>query len=118
MESFGDIAGDSEDTILVKVLGPQSKISFEWELVEEATSVVSGAGGSVTTPVGQMKYLHDTLASTGADQILDNYTLTFDFGGGVTLVRTGGIIKIGTSMTENEPVTFKARIEFQVGTIT
>lgn len=92
-------------------------LGFDWTLMEEASSVVSGAGGSVTTAVGQYKYLYDTFMSKGASQILDTYTLTLDYGGGVTFVRTGVVTKIVCTLTGDEPVTFKGHIDFTAGTV-
>ena len=85
--------------------------------MEEPSSVVSGAGGSVTTAVGQQKYILDTLISQGASQIIDEYTLTIDYGGGLTYAKTGVITKVDITMTGDEPVTFKARLDFGVGTV-
>jgi len=116
-----DVIGDLVDTesaaILIKFLGATLVIDFDYTIMEEATDVVSGSGSGVTTAPGQFKYLYDTLMSKGASAILDTYTLTLDFGGGVTFVRTGVITKITCTMTGQEPLTFKGHITFQVGTV-
>jgi hypothetical protein len=102
---------------MIAMEGARMTVGFDWELVEETSSVVSGAGGSVTTAVGQKQYLYDTFMSKGASQILDTYTLTLDYGGGVTFVRTGVPTKITCTMTSDQPVTFKAHIDFTVGSV-
>jgi len=114
---FNDIAGDEDDAILLKMQGASMTIGFDWVLMEETTSVVSGAGGSVTTAVGQQKYLYDTFMSKGVSQILDTYTLTIDYGGAVTFVRTGVVVKITCTMAGDEPVTFNGHMDFHVGTV-
>jgi len=116
-DAIADVVGDEEDAILIKVLGPQMTISFEYDVVEEATSVVSGTGSPVTSAVGQFLYLYNTLWSKGTDQITDTYTLTLDFGGGSTLERTGVITEIDCIMASDKPLTFKCTISFQVGAV-
>lgn len=118
VDTIGDLTNDAEDAVLIKSLGPMTMISFEYSIVQETSSVVTaGIGGSVTTPAGQIQYLMDTLLSQGSSQIIDTYTLTLDFGGGVTIVRTGVITQIDCTMTSQEPITFTGHIDFQVGTV-
>jgi hypothetical protein len=114
---IGDISSDSQDAVLVKFLGPQTRISFDYVIMAESSSVVSGAGRSVTTAPGQMMYLHDTLFSTGAHQINDLYTITIDFGGGESYSATGIVFKVTTNMTGDQPLTFSGHIDFLVGTV-
>jgi hypothetical protein len=116
-EVIADIIGDDGDARLFSILGGTLKINFEYELMQESTSVVSGTGGTVTTAVGQMKYLYDTLMPSGSDQFQNNYTLTLDFGGGVTMERDGRITKITCVMTSDEPVTFRGNVSFVSGTV-
>lgn len=113
VEVIEEIESDEEATKLFKIRGNVGTISFEWILTDEATSVVTGTGSPVTTAVGQKKYLFDTLQPTG---IADTFTLTIDYGGGVTIVRTGTIVDIATIMTKTEPITFRGTITFQIGT--
>jgi hypothetical protein len=49
-----DLVGTEKDAILIRVLGPSMAISFEYTLIDEAISVVSGTGGTVTTARDQM----------------------------------------------------------------
>lgn len=115
-EVFTDIAARSEDALLIKALGPQMIVNFDWTITDESTSVVSGAGGSVTTAVGQQLYLYETLASSGSSQILDDYVLGVDYGGGVGFVKHGQITKLDCSINSERPLTFRGHIEFQLGT--
>lgn len=116
-DAIGDITADDDDAILIKVLGPQMTIEFDWTLMAEASSVVSGTGSPVTTAVGQFLYLYNTLKSQGTDQITDTYTLTLDFGGGNTLVKTGVITELTTTMEETTPVTYTGHLAFLAGTV-
>lgn len=116
-DALGDIVGTETNAILIKAMGPSMQISFEYTLTTEAADVVSGTGSPVTTAVGQMKYLYDTLMSTGTTSFSDTYTLTVDFGGGVTFARTGVITKITCQMASDQPLTFRGSITFQVGTV-
>lgn len=118
-EAFADIAGDEDDTILVAMMGTTMKISFDWDVHEEASDVIAaGIGGPVTTAIGQVKYLIDTLKSSGTSAILDSYTVTLDFGGGVTIVKTGKLTKLTVNQTSDAPITYKAHAEITVGTVT
>jgi hypothetical protein len=115
LDIISDIAGDETDTMLLKFFGPQMTIDVSWVITDESSSVVSGTGGSVTTAVGQTKYLYDTLWSKGSTSDTDEYELELDFGGGVTMSRTGHVTNIDVSMTSNEPLTFSGTIRFDVG---
>ena len=116
-ESFADIGGDEEDAVLISMLGTTMKLSFGWSVVDEAANVVSGVGSPVTTAIGQAKYLIDTLKSAGASAILDSYTVTLDFGGGVTIVRSGKLVKLTVDQASDEPITYKAHAEFLIGAV-
>lgn len=116
-DALGDITGDEENAVLIRATGPSMQIAFDYTLTAEASDVVSGTGSPVTTAVGQMKYLYDTLMSTGSSSFTDTYTLTIDFGSGVTFVRTGVITKIVCQMAGDQPLTFRGSIQFQVGTV-
>lgn len=48
-------------------------INFEYSIVDESSTVVSGS--TVTTARDQVKYLYDTLMSTGQNQHRDSYQL-------------------------------------------
>lgn len=117
-EVFSDIVADSDDAILIKMAGPTKQISFDWVMTTESSSVVAGTGGTVDDAVEQYLYLYDTLLSQGTDQITDDYVITIYFGAGKSLVRTGTISKITTSMQGSEATIFRGHIDFQVGTIT
>jgi hypothetical protein len=79
IDNFSDIVGDEETAVLFKSAGPMMTISFEYVLVDEASTVVSGTGGTVTTARGQMKYLYDTLMSSGSDAFSDDYYIILEF---------------------------------------
>ena len=78
-DAWGDISDAETKAILLKSTGPTMQISFEYTLVDEASTVVSGTGGTVTTARGQMKYLYDTLMSTGTTQFTDKYHIIVSF---------------------------------------
>jgi len=117
-EAFADIAGDEEDAILVAMLGTTMKLSFDWNLHQEDSDVVTGVGSPVTTAIGQMKYLIDTMKPSGVSGILDRYVVTLDFGSGITVVREGRLVKLTVTETESAPITYKAHVDLQVGTVT
>jgi hypothetical protein len=48
-------------------------------LIDEAISVVSGTGGTVTTARDQMAYLYSTLISTGEESLSDEFTLILEY---------------------------------------
>lgn len=115
LDIIDDNTGDEDDALLLKVFGPRMAIDISWTITDEASSVVTGTGGSVTTAVAQCKYLYDTLWSKGDNQHSDDYQLEIDFGGGVTMSRPGHISAIDVIMTYNEPLTFSGSIRFEVG---
>lgn len=116
-EAISIPTGDDEDAVIIVDQGPISRISIDWIIMQEASSVVSGTGSPVTGTPEQLKYLFDTLRSQGPDQILDEYVLTITFSGGVTFVRTGRIVNFECPMSSDMPLTFNARLEFLVGTV-
>ena len=56
--------------------------------------------------------------TSGASQITDSYTVTLEYGGGVTFVKSGRLASVDTTLTSQEPLTFKAKLEFMVGAVT
>ncbi len=116
-ESFDDMTGDEQDTVIIKILGAKMTVDFDWTILDESTSVVSGAGGTVTTALQQQTYLYDTLMSQGTSAILDWYQLTLDYGGGNTWARFGVIAKLDLTMTSDAPLTFNGHISFVIGTV-
>jgi hypothetical protein len=78
-ELFPDLAGSEKDAILVHFLGPTMTISFEYTLVDEGSTVVSGTGGTVTMARDQMAYLYNTLMSVGDAALTDEYTLSLEY---------------------------------------
>jgi len=108
---------DDQAAVILKDLGPLTRIILDWIIIQEASSVVSGTGSPVTGAPEQAKYLLDTLRSQGVDQILDEYVLTITFSGGVTIVRTGHILKFACPMSSDTPLTFNAHLEFLVGDV-
>ncbi len=74
-----DLVGSEKDAILVHLLGATMTISFEYTLVDETNSVVTGIGAPVTAARDQMAYLYNTLMSTGENAIDDEYTLTLEY---------------------------------------
>ena len=115
VDIISDISGGEDDTMLLKIFGPQMTCDISWTLVDEASTVVSGTGSPVTTAVGQCKYLFDTLWSKGSTSDTDEYDLTIDFGSGVTMARSGHLTNIDVSMTGHDPLTFLGTIRFEVG---
>ncbi len=78
-ELFADLAGSEKDAILVHFLGPTMTISFEYTLVDEGNTMVTGTGAPVTIARDQMAYLYNTLMSIGEDALTDEYTLTLEY---------------------------------------
>lgn len=76
-DTLADLAGDERSAILIHTLGPTMQINFEYSLIDEASTVVSGS--TVTTARDQMKYLYNTLMSTGATSYNDFYWLILQF---------------------------------------
>lgn len=74
-----DIGASENEAILIKALGASMVIGFDYTLVEEASTVVSGTGGTVTSARGQMKYLYDTLMSKGSSSFTDKYRIALEF---------------------------------------
>jgi hypothetical protein len=112
-----DLGSNEQAAILISELAPTMNIKIGWTIMDETTSVVSGAGGPVTTAIGQVDYLHGTLRPEGASQITDTYTVTLDYGGGSTFSRNGRLAAITTAIMSAEPLTFKAELQFTVGTV-
>ncbi|MEO9319437.1 MAG: hypothetical protein ABI361_02070 [Nitrososphaera sp.] len=105
---------DNEDkAILIKILGATMNITLTYNIQDEASSVVTGTGSPVSTAIDQFLYLFSTLESI---DVRDNYTFTFDFGGGKTFVKNGLIGKITPVMTSDAPITFRCTMQFVVGT--
>ena len=115
IEVISDISGDEDDTMLLKIFGPQLAIDVTLTLNDEASTVVSGTGSPVTSAVDQCKYFYDTLWSKGSSSDTDEYDLTIDFGSGVTMTRSGLVTNIDVSKTNHEPLTFSGTIRFEVG---
>jgi hypothetical protein len=78
-ELLPDLVGTEKDAILLRVLGPSMTLSFEYTLVDEASSVVSGTGGTVTMARDQMAYLYSTLMPAGDDGLDDEFTLILEY---------------------------------------
>ncbi|MEO9294499.1 MAG: hypothetical protein ABI347_02750 [Nitrososphaera sp.] len=76
-DALGDLGGDEKNAILIKSLGPTMQINFEYNLIDESSTVVTGS--TVTTARAQLRYLYDTLMSTGANSYNDSYYLTLEF---------------------------------------
>ena len=95
-DAWGDITDEETKAILMKSTGPTMQITFEYTLIDEASTVVSGTGGTVTTVRGQMKYLYDTLMSTGADQFTDDYDIIVQFS---TTALDSGTASAGSAST-------------------
>jgi hypothetical protein len=114
---ISDITGDDQDGMLTVIEGPCSTIEFDWVVLDESSSVVTGTGSPVTTAIAQHAYLTNTFMPNGANQILDSYTITLDFCGGSTFSRDGRLTDIDLVMTGNEPLTWKAHAKFIVGTV-
>lgn len=75
-----DPVQDAKDAQLIKLMGPIETLDIQWIIMDEAGGVVSGVGSPVTTARDQFKYLYNTLKSSGASQITDQYraVLIFD----------------------------------------
>lgn len=117
-DAIGDIVNDAEAAIITKFIGPQLEISLEWTLTEEEASVVfDDTSGSVTKPHHQIQYLYDTLVAHDSDQITEEYTLTLYYGNDKSFIRTGTITGIDIIKSEDQPLTLKATLGFQVGTV-
>lgn len=114
--SIADLLDAEDKAILLKADGATMLISFDYTIMGETSTVVSGTGSPVTTAPGQFSYLFDTLMSKGSSAHTDTYTLTIDFGGGVTFQRTGEIVRITAKMSSDQPLTFVGSITFSVGT--
>jgi hypothetical protein len=78
-ELLPDLTATEKDAILLRVLGPSMTLSFEYTLIDEASSVVSGIGGTVTTARDQLGYLYSTLMPTGDDGLDDEFTLILEY---------------------------------------
>ena len=89
-----DLAGDEKSAILIHTLGPTMTINFEYTLVDEASTVVTGS--TVTTARDQMKYLYNTLMSTGTASYTDSYWFTLEFS---TTALDSGTATAGASTT-------------------
>lgn len=78
-ELLPDLTATEKDAILLRVLGPSMTLSFEYTLVDEASSVVSGTGGTVTMARDQMAFMYSTLMPTGDDGLDDEFTLILEY---------------------------------------
>lgn len=78
-EVIGDVTDSDEKAILIKFLGPTTTINFDWILMDESSTVVTGTGGTVTTARDQLRYLYNVLMSTGTSQILDSVRIIIYF---------------------------------------
>ena len=74
---LADLAGDERTALLIHTLGPTMQINFEYTLIDETSTVVSGS--TVTNARDQMKYLYNTLMSTGSTSYSDAYWLVLQF---------------------------------------
>lgn len=111
-----DLVGDESDGIIIAELGPTMVMYVVWTIIDESSSVVTGAGGTVQTAIEQVNYLHSVLRSGDEGQITDAFTLEIEYEGGSTFSRDGRIIKIQTEMAAKQPLTFQASLDFAVGT--
>jgi hypothetical protein len=95
-DEIPDIEGTEEDQILLNLLGPQLKMTIDWVLTNESSSVASGGGGTVDSPLEQYLYLANHFVSKGPDRINDEYTFIVFFN---STAVTSGTASSGTSTT-------------------
>jgi len=76
-EAIGELTKDDNDGILIKVLGPNTTIEFDYLL--DGANTNTGVGFSITQPASDLRYCNHILKSSGSGQILDKYRIVLQF---------------------------------------
>ena len=132
VQAFAMPESASDDAILTKAEGNTETISFSWTIIDEGNSPARDSSGSYInsftrssdnttwdprTPEGAYVFLIENFEKFGIDSNDTHEFQLWDNTNNKNLLSKYGTIKrIGIQKGENDPATFNATIEFQVGT--